>query len=82
MSPTPFPPPCWTTPVVPSVPGNRKSPVFTAVRPSGGPRERNLPQRVATRAAFLLDRLQASIVKPHANWIHVLFSKPRANANR
>jgi len=50
--------------------------------PIGRPRERNLPQRVATRAAFLIDRLQALIVKPHANWIHVLFSKPRANANR
>ena len=60
----------------------QEAPCVYCGAPIGRPRERNLPQRVATRAAFLLDRLQASIVKPHANWIHVLFSKPRANASR
>lgn len=45
----------------------------------GSPQARNPLQRIATRAAFMLNRLQASVTKPHGNWIHVLFSKHLAN---
>ena len=46
----------------------------------GAPRARNLSQRIATRTAFILNQLQARFLKPHGNWIHVLFSKPSAIA--
>lgn len=39
---------------------------------------RTFPQRLATRLAFVLNRLQARFVEPRGNWIHVLFSKPSA----
>lgn len=45
----------------------------------GSPQARNPLQRLATRAAFKLNRLQALVTKPHGNWIHVLFLKPPAN---
>lgn len=47
----------------------------------GSPKKRNLSQRVATRAAFVLNRLQARFIKPQPNWIHVLFSKHPAQLN-
>ena len=53
----------------------------TAVRPSGGPESATFRNAPAQLTAFLIDHLQALIVKLHANWIRVLFSKPRANAN-
>lgn len=37
--------------------------------------ERALPQRLATRLAFVVNKLQECFVAPHGNWIHVLFSK-------
>lgn len=46
----------------------------------GSPAIRSPLQRMATRLAFVLNRLQARFVKPRGNWIHVLFSKPLANA--
>lgn len=42
----------------------------------GSPPSRSLSQRIATRLAFMLNRLQARFVEPRGNWIHVLFSKP------
>ena len=45
----------------------------------GSPQVRNPLQRLATRAAFMLNRLQTLVTKPHGNWIHVLFSKPSVN---
>ena len=42
----------------------------------GLPAERSLSQRLATRLAFILNKLQARFVTPRGNWIHVLFSKP------
>lgn len=47
----------------------------------GSAKARSLEQRLATRAAFILNRLQASFLKPQANWIHVLFSKHSAKLN-
>lgn len=44
----------------------------------GMPRTRSLPQRIATRFAFMLNRLQSWLVSPRGNWIHVRFSKPVA----
>ncbi len=41
----------------------------------GSPGKRSLSQRLATRLAFILNRLQARFVTPRGNWIHVLFSK-------
>lgn len=45
----------------------------------GLPQARNPLQRVATRTAFVFNRLQGFFIKPRVNWIHVLFSKPTAN---
>lgn len=45
----------------------------------GSPASRTFSQRIATRLAFLLNKLQACFVTPHGNWIHVLFSKPPGN---
>ncbi|WP_084019698.1 class I SAM-dependent methyltransferase [Dechloromonas agitata] len=42
----------------------------------GEPGERSMSQRLATRLAFILNKLQSRFVKPRGNWIHVLFSKP------
>jgi hypothetical protein len=39
------------------------------------PGRRNIPQRIATRIAFILNRLQRSGTPPHGNWIHVRFDK-------
>lgn len=47
----------------------------------GTPLARTFSQRVATRLAVLLNRLQARFIKPRGNWIHVLFSKPSATAD-
>lgn len=47
----------------------------------GSPPVRTYSQRIATRLAFVLNRLQAGFVKPRGNWIHVLFSKPSATAD-
>lgn len=49
--------------------------------PIGSPQTRSLAKRLATRAAFVLNRLQAPFIKPHGNWIHVLLSKPSSNTN-
>lgn len=49
-------------------------------REIGSPAVRNPAQRIATRLAFVLNRLQARFVEPRGNWIHVLFSKPTATA--
>lgn len=49
--------------------------------PIGSPRTRSLGQRLATRAAYLLNRAQARFSAPHGNWIHVLFSKPSSSAS-
>jgi hypothetical protein len=46
----------------------------------GSPSVRTFSQRLATRLAFVLNRLQARYVAPRGNWIHVLFSKPSATA--
>jgi hypothetical protein len=43
--------------------------------PIGRPRPRTLVQRFATRAAFIVNRVQHNWVRPHGNWIHVLFSQ-------
>lgn len=42
----------------------------------GLPAERSLSQRLATRGAFILNKIQARFVTSRGNWIHVLFSKP------
>lgn len=47
----------------------------------GSPGARTPVQRIATRLAFVLNRLQARLVAPRGNWIHVLFSKPPAAAD-
>lgn len=47
----------------------------------GAPPSRTVSQRLATRGAFMLNRLQTHFVKPRGNWIHVLFSKPSATAD-
>jgi SAM-dependent methyltransferase len=47
-------------------------------KPIGSPVLRNLSQRVATRAAFVLNRLQSKFINPQASWIHVLLSKHAA----
>lgn len=44
--------------------------------PIGAPRARNVLQRLATRTAILLNRLQESATRSHGKWIHVLFCKP------
>jgi cyclopropane fatty-acyl-phospholipid synthase-like methyltransferase len=36
------------------------------------PPERNLAQKVCTRLAFALQRLQQPFIRPHGNWIHML----------
>ena len=38
---------------------------------------RSLPQKVATRLAHILNRFQNPFVKAQANWIHLLFRRPR-----
>lgn len=48
----------------------------------GLPGERSLSQRLSTRLAFILNKLQARFVTPHGNWIHVLFSKPPVNTDQ
>lgn len=42
-----------------------------------GPRRRALTQKIATKAAFELNRLQQKVATPRANWIHVRFDKSR-----
>lgn len=44
-------------------------------RPLIPPPERNLGQKILTKAAYLARDTTALFNKPHANWIHVLFSK-------
>ena len=44
-------------------------------QPIGLPQTRSLLQRIATRLAFTLNTVQRPFVKPHPNWIHVLFLK-------
>lgn len=39
------------------------------------PPQRNLPQKLATRTAHILNVIQAKLIKPQPNWIHVLFSR-------
>lgn len=39
------------------------------------PPERNLVQKILTRAAFYLLNFQKRFVKPHPNWIHILLQK-------
>jgi SAM-dependent methyltransferase len=39
------------------------------------PSNRTPAQRVATRCAVLLDRLQTALAQPHANWIHARYEK-------
>ena len=46
--------------------------------PIGSPKARNPFQRISTRVAFLINRFQGLTIKPHGNWIHVLFAKPSA----
>lgn len=41
----------------------------------GKPATRNIVQRIATRAAFILNRMQSTFIKPQSNWIHVLLTK-------
>lgn len=40
------------------------------------PDKRNTAQRIATRVAHLLTSFQQHFTPSHANWIHILFSKP------
>jgi hypothetical protein len=40
------------------------------------PEYRNTAQRIATRTAHMLTRVQQRFARPHANWIHMLFSRP------
>src|SRR6267378_8504250 len=40
-------------------------------RPIGHPARRTITQRVATRAAFVLNGWQTSMTRPRGNWIHV-----------
>lgn len=39
------------------------------------PPERTFAQKIFTRLAFLVQRLQRPFVRPHGNWIHILFRK-------
>jgi SAM-dependent methyltransferase len=39
------------------------------------PSVRNLIEKVLTRTAFFIKKLQAPFIKPQPNWIHVLFEK-------
>ena len=43
-----------------------------AVQP---PAQRNMAQRLATRTAHLLTRTQQTLVRPHANWLHMRLRK-------
>ncbi|MBK8535864.1 MAG: class I SAM-dependent methyltransferase [Candidatus Competibacteraceae bacterium] len=44
-------------------------------QPIGLPQTRSLLKRIATRLTFTLNTVQIFFVKPHPNWIHVLFLK-------
>lgn len=44
--------------------------------PIGSARERNLLQKVATKAAYSITRAQQRLIAPHPNWIHLLL-QPR-----
>lgn len=39
------------------------------------PPTRNLPQKILTKLACYINNLQKPLIKPHANWIHLLFVK-------
>lgn len=39
------------------------------------PPERNIFQKVSTKAAFLTNQIQKPFLKPHGNWIHIHFEK-------
>lgn len=41
------------------------------------PPPRNLAQKVATKGAVWLNRIQDAVTTRHANWIHVLFRQPQ-----
>jgi len=41
----------------------------------GNPSRRNMMQKLATKTAYLLRKLQKHFIKPHQNWIHILFIK-------
>ena len=40
----------------------------------GAPFERTFAQKIATRAAFVINRTEQAFLRPRANWLHVLFS--------
>jgi SAM-dependent methyltransferase len=39
------------------------------------PATRTLPQRLATRLAFIINHVQRRVMSPRANWIHIRFDK-------
>ena len=42
----------------------------------GQANQRNLPQRLATRAAHWLNSAQAAVSRPQANWMHMRMDRP------
>lgn len=57
---------------------DQEEPCVHCGAPIGEPPPRGPVQRGATRVADLLNRLQATVQRPHANWIHVAFAKREA----
>lgn len=43
------------------------------------PAERTFAQKLATRAAFVAQRMQAAVTRPRGNWIHMRFDKAAAH---
>lgn len=43
------------------------------------PPPRNLSRKMITKIAFYVQNIQALFIRPHANWIHVLFQKRAAS---
>jgi hypothetical protein len=39
------------------------------------PPTRNIFQKISTKIAFKINKLQSLFIKPHPNWIHILFKK-------
>lgn len=48
---------------------------ITCGRPVGQPHPRSLPQKIATRAAHIMNRTQQSLSMPKPCWIHALIEK-------
>jgi hypothetical protein len=54
---------------------DQEEPCIHCGQPLGRPPERTVPQKLLTRAAVYTRNIQKPFVRPHGNWIHVLFEK-------